>query len=69
MHAAELEASMVPVLISLNRVVNGQKLYTKKALHILSFEVCVWEQVTEQMLNSILDFYFKKNLICFSGAG
>lgn len=41
----------------------GKKKCTKQALHILSSEVCIWEQMTEQILNSILDFCFKNNLI------
>lgn len=49
--------------------VNGQKPHTKQALHILSFEVRIWEQMAEQILNNILDFCFEKNLICVAGAG
>lgn len=47
----------------------GKKLCTKQALHILSFDVCNWEQMTAQIENSIFYFCFKNNLICFSGAG
>lgn len=47
----------------------GKKLCTKQALCILSFDVCIWEQMTAQILDSIFYFGFKNNLICFSGAG
>lgn len=47
----------------------GKKLCTKQALCILSFDVCIWEQMTAQILDSIFYICFKNNLICFSGAG